>query len=108
MVYSDTIAAHGLAHELANYGECSGAPTEGQTYEYAKAIIGLLTRRGTPHPEGKILIIVGGIANVTNVAATFTGIIRVLKEYKAPFIAHNVISVPPVPMLTKLICLFLP
>ena len=38
MVYSDAIAAHGYAHELANYGECSGSPTEGQTYKYAKTI----------------------------------------------------------------------
>ncbi|KAK7683014.1 hypothetical protein QCA50_013686 [Cerrena zonata] len=89
VVYSDAIAAHGFAHELANYGEYSGAPTEGQTYEYAKTIIDLITR-GTPHPEGKILIIGGGIANFTNVAATFKGIIRALKEYKAPLIAHSV------------------
>ncbi|KAH9992303.1 ATP-citrate synthase [Russula vinacea] len=40
VVYSDAIAAHGFAHELANYGEYSGAPTEGQTYEYAKTIGG--------------------------------------------------------------------
>lgn len=46
--------------------------------------------RGKPHPEGKILIIGGSIANFTNVAATFKGIIRALKEYKAPLIAHNV------------------
>ncbi|OBZ77353.1 ATP-citrate synthase, partial [Grifola frondosa] len=89
VVYSDAIAAHGFAHELANYGEYSGAPTEGQTYEYAKTIIDLITR-GKPHPEGKILIIGGGIANFTNVAATFKGIIRALKEYKAPLIAHKV------------------
>ncbi|TDL24551.1 ATP citrate lyase isoform 2 [Rickenella mellea] len=89
VVYSDAIAAHGFAHELANYGEYSGAPTEGQTYEYAKTIIDLITR-GTPRPEGKILIIGGGIANFTNVAATFKGIIRALKEYKAGLIAHNV------------------
>jgi ATP citrate (pro-S)-lyase len=38
VVYSDAIAAHGYAHELANYGEYSGAPTEDQTYEYAKTI----------------------------------------------------------------------
>lgn len=38
VVYSDAIAAYGYAHELANYGEYSGAPTEGQTYEYAKTI----------------------------------------------------------------------
>ena len=38
VVYSDAIAAHRYGHELANYGEYSGAPTEGQTYEYAKTI----------------------------------------------------------------------
>ena len=38
VVYSDAIAAAGFAHELANYGEYSGAPSEGQTYEYAKTI----------------------------------------------------------------------
>lgn len=39
VIYSDAIAAHGYAHELANYGECSGALTEGHTYEYARAIV---------------------------------------------------------------------
>merc|ERR1712106_274836 len=34
------------------------------------------------HPEGKILIIGGGIANFTNVAATFKGIVRALEEYQ--------------------------
>lgn len=43
VVYSDAIAAAGFAHELANYGEYSGAPTEGQTYEYAKTISEYLT-----------------------------------------------------------------
>ncbi|TFY75361.1 hypothetical protein EWM64_g8651 [Hericium alpestre] len=89
VVYSDAIAAHGFADELANYGEYSGAPTEGQTYEYAKTIVDLITR-GKPNPEGKILIIGGGIANFTNVAATFKGIIRALKEYKTPLINHKV------------------
>ncbi|KIJ28621.1 hypothetical protein M422DRAFT_270021 [Sphaerobolus stellatus SS14] len=89
VVYSDAIAAHGFAHELANYGEYSGAPTEGQTYEYAKTIIDLITR-GAPNPQGKILIIGGGIANFTNVAATFKGIIRALKEYKSQLITHAV------------------
>ncbi|KZO98610.1 ATP-citrate synthase [Calocera viscosa TUFC12733] len=89
VVYSDAIAAAGFAHELANYGEYSGAPTEGQTYEYAKTVIDLITR-GTPRPDGKILIIGGGIANFTNVAATFKGIIRALKEYKGALVAHKV------------------
>ncbi|KAJ7712042.1 ATP citrate lyase isoform 2 [Mycena metata] len=89
VVYSDAIAAHGFAGELANYGEYSGAPTEGQTYEYARTVIDLITR-GNPHPQGKILIIGGGIANFTNVAATFKGIIRALKEFKSGLVNHNV------------------
>jgi succinyl-CoA synthetase beta subunit len=54
---------------LANYGEYSGAPSEQQTYEYAKTILSLMTKE--KNPTGKILIIGGGIANFTNVAATF-------------------------------------
>ena len=86
---SDAIAAHGFAHELANYGEYSGAPTKGQTFEYAKTILDLMTR-GEPHPEGKVLIIGGGIANFTNVAATFGGIIDALKNYKESLQRHKV------------------
>ena len=49
-----------------------------------------LITRGKPSPEGKILIIGGGIANFTNVAATFKGIISALQEYKTPLINHQV------------------
>ena len=42
----------GGAVELANYGEYSGAPSEGQTYEYAKTILSLMTKE--VHPEGKL------------------------------------------------------
>lgn len=59
----------GGAKDLANYGEYSGAPSEQQTYEYAKTILSLMTAE--IHPDGKILIVGGGIANFTNVAATF-------------------------------------
>ncbi|KAJ2073333.1 ATP citrate lyase subunit 1 [Coemansia sp. S155-1] len=88
VVYSDAIAALGFASELANYGEYSGAPSEAQTYEYAKTILDLMTR--TQRAEGKVLIIGGGIANFTNVATTFKGIIRALKEYRQALIATNV------------------
>ncbi|RSH86479.1 citrate synthase [Apiotrichum porosum] len=89
VVYSDAIAAAGYAHELANYGEYSGAPTEGQTYEYAKTILDLMTR-GEPLKDGKVLIIGGGAANFSDVAATFKGIIRGLKDYREGLIRHNV------------------
>ena len=41
------------------------------------------------HPDGKILIIGGGIANFTNVADTLRGIIRAIKETKEKLKANN-------------------
>jgi ATP citrate (pro-S)-lyase len=80
VVYSDTVADMGFAHELANYGEYSGAPSEAQTFDYAKTLFDLMTRKYRP---GKILLIGGGIANFTNVADTFKGIIRAMRLYAA-------------------------
>ena len=42
------------------------------------------------HPKGKILLIGGGIANFTDVAETFTGIIQALLEDKDKLIENNV------------------
>lgn len=42
------------------------------------------------HPEGKVLIIGGGIANFTNVAATFRGIITALREFQQRLIDHKI------------------
>jgi len=42
-----------------------------------------------PHPDGKKLIIGGGIANFTNVATTFKGIVRALKEYQIQLQENN-------------------
>ena len=53
VIYSDTICDLGGADELANYGEYSGAPTEGQTYEYAKTLLSLMTKH--KRPDGKVL-----------------------------------------------------
>ncbi|XP_069111332.1 ATP-citrate synthase-like isoform X1 [Argopecten irradians] len=84
VIFADTICDLGGAPELANYGEYSGAPSEQQTYEYAKTILGLMTQES--HPDGKILIVGGGIANFTNVAATFKGIVRALREFQQQLI----------------------
>lgn len=89
VIYSDTICDLGGASELANYGEYSGAPSEQQTYEYAKTILNLMTS-SPKHPQGKILITGGGIANFTNVAATFRGIVTALREFQPKLIEHNV------------------
>ncbi|KAL5286853.1 ACLY family protein [Megaselia abdita] len=89
VIYSDTICDLGGASELANYGEYSGAPSEQQTYEYAKTILNLMTS-SPKHPDGKVLITGGGIANFTNVAATFRGIITALREFQPKLVEHNV------------------
>jgi len=52
VIYSDTICDLGGASELANYGEYSGAPSEQQTYEYAKTILSLMTQE--KREEGKV------------------------------------------------------
>eukprot|EP00794_Sanderia_malayensis_P003294 gene3295-3777_t len=89
VVYSDTICELGGASELANYGEYSGAPTESQTFQYAKTVLKLMTD-GKPFESGKVLIIGGGIANFTNVSATFSGIVKALQLYQQQLIDHKV------------------
>lgn len=89
VIYSDTICDLGGSEELANYGEYSGAPSEQQTYEYAKTILNLMTS-SPKHPLGKVLITGGGIANFTNVAATFRGIITALREFQPKLVEHNI------------------
>ena len=88
VIYSDTICALGGSTELANYGEYSGAPSEQQTYDYARTILSLMTRQR--HPDGKVLIIGGGIANFTNVAATFKGIKQALEEFQSSIRDHGI------------------
>ncbi|PFH33717.1 putative ATP-citrate lyase [Besnoitia besnoiti] len=90
VVYADTICDLGLGHELCNYGEYSGAPSEVTTYEYTKTILGMMTAPDSYRQEGKVLLIGGGIANFTNVADTFRGIIRALREFREQLRAFKV------------------
>jgi ATP citrate (pro-S)-lyase len=88
VVYADTVADYGWGHELANYGEYSGAPSTEETFVYAKTLLSLMLKY--KHPDGKFLIIGGGIANFTDVAATFTGLIQALDQYAADIKEHNI------------------
>jgi len=97
VVYADTISDLGYGHELANYGEYSGAPSTEHTYEYARTLIGLMTAaspstttESMDPARGKIFIIGGGIANFTDVAATFTGLIKALTAFQEDLRAHHV------------------
>lgn len=76
VVYTDTLVDLGFQKELANYGEYSGNPNDEETYLYAKTVLDLLVKG-----NGKVLLIGGGIANFTDVAKTFKGIIQALTEF---------------------------
>jgi len=90
VVYADTIAdLSGNVKDLANYGEYSGGPTTGETKFYAETIFDLMTRHKDPEGKDKILIIGGAIANFTDVAKTFTGIIQAFEVYADRLKAHN-------------------
>jgi len=90
VIYADTVVDLGYAKELANYGEYSGDPSTELTYEYTKTLLDLMTREKDPQGRPKYLLIGGGIANFTDVAKTFTGIIQALDEYKEKLRANQV------------------
>ena len=94
VVYADTIADYaeatgGSIADLANYGEYSGGPTTGETKFYAETVLDLMTRYPDDKGRDKILIIGGAIANFTDVAKTFTGIIQAFEEYAEKMKEHN-------------------
>jgi len=81
VVYADTIADLIGAGELANYGEYSGNPTTQETRVYTETLLDLMTRAPDPQGREKLLIIGGAIANFTDVAKTFTGIIQAMRVF---------------------------
>ncbi|MEO1958952.1 MAG: ATP citrate lyase citrate-binding domain-containing protein, partial [Nautiliaceae bacterium] len=82
VVYADTIAdLAGGVEDLANYGEYSGGPTTDETRFYTETVLDLMTREKDPQGRDKILIIGGAIANFTDVAKTFKGIIQAFEKY---------------------------
>ena len=82
VVYADTIAdLAGGVEDLANYGEYSGGPTTDETRFYTETVLDLMTREKDAKGRDKILIIGGAIANFTDVAKTFTGIIQAFEKY---------------------------
>ncbi|KAL5204630.1 hypothetical protein ABZP36_009501 [Zizania latifolia] len=78
VIYADTVGDLGYASELGNYAEYSGAPNEEEVLQYAKVVLDCAT--ADPDGRKRALLIGGGIANFTDVAATFSGIIRALRE----------------------------
>ncbi|MFX1326670.1 MAG: ATP citrate lyase citrate-binding domain-containing protein [Promethearchaeota archaeon] len=80
VIYTDTIADLGFSEELGNYGEYSGNPSQEHTEIYAQTLIDIITEKPDPKGREKYLIIGGGIANFTDVKATFGGIVSAIKK----------------------------
>jgi succinyl-CoA synthetase beta subunit len=80
VIYTDTIADLGFSDELGNYGEYSGNPSQEHTEIYAQTLIDIITEKPDPQGKEKYLIIGGGIANFTDVKATFGGIVSAIKK----------------------------
>ncbi|MBS9775371.1 ATPase [Candidatus Gracilibacteria bacterium] len=87
LVMTDTLGALGYADNIGNYGELSGNPTRDFTREYTRTLFGEMLKSSA---KNKYLIIAGAIANFTNVATTFQGIIDILEEKQEDFRKQNI------------------
>jgi ATP-citrate lyase beta-subunit len=80
IVIADEVYNQGLGDELANYGEYSGNPNTEETYIYTKELIKLIV---DSKAVNKVLFIGGAVANFTDIAKTFAGIIHALDDQAA-------------------------
>ena len=87
LVMTDTLWALGFADNIGNYGELSWNPDRDFTREYTRT---LFTEMLKSTAKNKYLIIAWAIANFTDVAKTFDGIIDVLKEKANEFTRQNI------------------
>ncbi len=87
LVLADEVADQGMGSQLANYGEYSGAPSDDDVYSYTRLVVGQLLHSSA---RRKALVIAAGIANFTDVAKTFSGIIRALDEVKTELVKAKV------------------
>lgn len=87
LVITDTLGTLGYAENIGNYGELSGNPDRDFTREYTRTLFGEMLASTA---ENKYLIIAGAIANFTDVAKTFDGIIDILKEKQEEFRMQNI------------------
>src|SRR3989338_2138568 len=76
LVIADEFYNLGMVGQLVNYGEYSGNPSRQETIIYTKAVFSLLLKSKS---SKKIMVIGGGVANFTDILATFTGIIDGMK-----------------------------
>lgn len=77
VVVADEVYNQGYGRQLANYGEYSGNPNTEETYLYTKAVLQLLLKSSA---KQKVLFIGGAVANFTDIAKTFAGVLQAIEE----------------------------
>lgn len=77
IVIADEAAEKGAGKLIGNYGEYSGGPTREEVHLYAREVLDLML---ASKAKKKALVIAGGVANFTDVKATFAGIIDAFRE----------------------------
>ncbi|MEK7594538.1 MAG: ATP citrate lyase citrate-binding domain-containing protein [Patescibacteria group bacterium] len=87
VVVADEIYNQGYGKQLANYGEYSGNPNTEETYVYTKAVLQLLIKSTA---ERKVVFIGGAVANFTDIAKTFAGVIHAIDDVADQLIAQHV------------------
>ena len=75
VVAADEVYNQGFGKELANYGEYSGNPNQDEAEQYTRAVLSLLLHSKS---KKKVLFIGGAVANFTDIANTFTGVIAAI------------------------------
>jgi ATP-citrate lyase beta-subunit len=78
VVIADEVYNLGLGKGLANYGEYSGNPNTEETFIYTNQVLKLML---ASKAKKKVLFVGGAVANFTDIANTFAGIIQALDMY---------------------------
>ncbi len=87
IVALDAVHEKGQGAQIGNFGEYSGGPTREETYLYSKAVLSCMLRSKAPK---KALVIAGGVANFTDVAKTFSGVVDALTEVAGEMRAQHI------------------
>lgn len=75
VVVADEVYNQGYGRQLANYGEYSGNPNQEEAEQYTSAVLSLLLKSKAPK---KVLFVGGAVANFTDIANTFAGVIAAI------------------------------
>ena len=77
LVAMDSLVGAQLQNEIINYSEYSGAPTRDETHTYVSTLLEVLF---ASKASRKVILIAGGVANFTDIMATFQGIVDAFTE----------------------------